>query len=159
MENETQEQIDARINNDINNKNRYEKLSEKVILTSKERDEAVAKEKDANARADAAAKETSFYKDFSSNVSKYPEASNYQDKILEKVKAGYSTEDAMVSVLAKEGKLPNQPAQQNIQVAGGSAPNNITGDKQLQDMSTAERYSALKDADSTGELARALLGR
>lgn len=141
-------------------KNRFEKLSEKVILTSKERDEANAKvTTEAQARANAE-KERDFFKDFSANVTRYPNSSEYQDKILEKVKAGYSTEDAMVSVLAKEGKLsmPEAPKPQQT-VAGGSAPTTMEGGKGLSDMTSAEKFSALAEIEKTGGLADALRGR
>jgi hypothetical protein len=140
-------------------KNRFDKLSEKVILTGKERDEALAKAKTEAERAEAASKEASFYKDFSVNISKYPAASEYQDKILEKVRSGYSTEDAMVSVLAKEGKLSSQPAQQpSVQVEGGSALTLQGGSKSLRDMSADEKFAALTEADKTGDLVQALRG-
>jgi hypothetical protein len=141
-------------------KNRFEKLSEKVILTSKEKDEALAKAKvEAEARLNAE-KERDFYKDFSANVSKYPNASEYQDKILEKVRVGYSTEDAMVAVLAKEGKLTSEPIQPpSPQVEGGSASMSMSGDKSLSDMTAAEKLAALTEADKAGDLVNALRGR
>lgn len=143
-------------------KNRFEQLSEKVILTSKEKEEALAKAlAEAEARAQAE-KERDFYKDFSSNVSKYPQASEYQDKILEKVKGGYSTEDAMIAVLAKEGKLnvaPEVKPQTQTQVEGGSAATSFTGDKRLEDMTAAEKFEALKEADKSGDLVNLLRGK
>lgn len=142
-------------------KNRFEQLSEKVILTSKERDEALAKAKAEADRADALAKETSFYKDFSANVTKYPNASEYQDQILEKVKGGYTTEDAMVAVLAKEGKLnaTSAPVQQpSGQVEGGSAPTVMEGNRSPQDMKTEDKLAALAELDKSGALANALRG-
>ena len=141
-------------------KNRFEKLSEKVAVTSKERDEALAKvQTEAEAKLNAE-KERDFYKDFSANVSKYPSASEYQDKILEKVKSGYSTEDAMVSVLNKEGKLTfTPPEQKKPQAEGGSAPTTFSGDKSLSDMTPTEKLSALAEADKSGDLVNALRGR
>jgi hypothetical protein len=141
-------------------KNRFEKLSEKVITTSKERDEALAK---AQAEADAklkAEKERDFYKDFSANVSKYPNASEYQEQILEKVKVGYTTEDAMVAVLAKEGKLTSEaPQPPTPQVEGGSAETLVGGEKTLETMTSAEKLAALTEADKTGDLVQALRGK
>lgn len=143
-------------------KNRFEKLSEKLILTSREKDEALAKATvEAEARA-SAEKERDFYKDFSANVSKYPHASGFQDKILEKVKGGYSTEDAMVAVLAKEGRLnmSSESVQQpTYQAEGGSAPTTFEGTKSLGDMTPEEKLSALAEADKTGDLVNALRGR
>ncbi len=155
--------IQANAEEKLKVKNRFEKLSENVILTSKERDEAIAKA-NANAEAQASAeKERDFYKDFSVNVSKYPAASEYQEQILEKVRGGYSTEDAMISVLAKEGKLtmPSSPAPQLGQnyVEGGSAPTAIEGGKSLETMKLEEKYAALEELDKSGDLASALRGR
>lgn len=140
-------------------KNRFEELSEKVILTSKERDEKAKLVETLQGENSNISKERDFYKDFSSNVSKYPHAAEYQDKILEKVKAGYSTEDAMVAVLAKEGKLTSQPIQHSSnQVEGGSAPTTMEGAKDIKDMTNAERLEALKEAEKSGDLVAALRG-
>lgn len=143
-------------------KNRFEKLSEKVILTSKEKEEAEAKAKAAEDARLNAEKERDFYKDFSVNVSKYPAASEYQDKILEKVRGGYTTEDAMVAVLAKEGKLNVPPAPAptfNGQVEGGSAPTTIGGEKTIDTMSAEDKLTALMEAEKTGDLSSLLRGR
>lgn len=162
MENELNlDELETQAEEKLKVKNRFEQLSEKVINTSKERDDALAKvQAEAEAKV-SAEKERDFYKDFSANVSKYPNASEFQDKILEKVKGGYSTEDAMVAVLAKEGKL-TMPTEQaptyGGQVEGGSAATTITGDKTLDNMSTDEKFSALAEADKSGELGKLLKG-
>src|SRR6185436_12681969 len=86
-------------------KSRNKGLSEKVIQTAKERDEAKAlAEKEAAEKA-AALKDVDFYKNFSTVSSKYSAATEYQDKIKEKVGAGYSVEDATISTLVAEGKF------------------------------------------------------
>lgn len=141
-------------------KNRFQQLSEKVITASKERDDALAKvQAEAEAKSQLE-KERDFYKDFSANVSKYPSASEFQDKILEKVKAGYSTEDAMVSVLNKEGKLvPTPEVKIEPNVAGGSATTAMPGDKTLEQMSASEKLDALKDLEGSGEISKVLRGR
>src|SRR3990167_585042 len=141
-------------------KNRFEKLSEKVILTSKEKDEALAKaQAEVEARLNVE-KERDFYKDFSANASKYPQAAEFQDKILEKVNLGYATEDAIVAVLDKEGKLNASPPEARPpQAEGGSAPTVIEGAKTLQEMTVDEKLIALAEADKTGDLANALRGR
>jgi len=143
-------------------KNRFEKLSEKVILTSKEKEEALAKAQTSEDARLNAEKERDFYKDFSANVSKYPNAAEYQDKILEKVKGGYSTEDAMVAVLAKEGKLTPEVTTitpPETQVEGGSAQTTVGGEKTLDTMTPEEKLSALTEADNRGELVGALRGK
>lgn len=154
-----QKAIEAKVEEQLKAKNRFEQLSEKVILTSKEKDAEIEARKKVESERDSISKERDFYKDFSANVPKYPGASEYQDKILEKVKLGYSTEDAMVSVLAKEGKLPSQPVQQpHVQVEGGSAANVSSGGKSVRDMTLAEKRAALTEADNNGDLVHALRG-
>lgn len=158
------DQIQASSENKLKVKNRFQDLSEKVFTASKERDDAIAK---ANTEAEArqtAEKEVVFYKDFSVNISKYPNASEYQAQILEKVKGGYSTEDAMISVLAKEGKLnmgaTSDPVQtRNVQAEGGSAQTTFHGNKSIQDMTAEEKFSALTEADQLGDLINMLRGR
>lgn len=149
-------QVDTQIQDKLQVKNRYEQLSEKVILTAKEKEQAEAKVKtevDARLKVE---KERDFYRDFSQLSSRHPNAAQFQDKILEKVGAGYSTEDAMLAVLAKEGKLSpisaDTPSYQNTNVAGGSAATALTdyGDKHPSDMSQAERRQALLDLEKQG---------
>jgi hypothetical protein len=141
-------------------KNRFEKLSEKVILTSKERDELAAAKLALEGEKASLTKERDFFKDFSTNVSKYPQATAYQEQILEKVKAGYTTEDAMVAVLNKEGKLiPQEPQGSYAQVEGGSAPTTMEGEKSFDDMKPEEKFAKLAELDKTGALANALRGR
>ncbi len=154
--------IEANAEEKLKAKNRFQQLSEKVILTSKEKEEALAKvQSESEARVNAE-KERDFYKEFSANVSKYPAASEYQDKILEKVKGGYTPEDAMVAVLAKEGKLnmSSAPIQQSSgQIEGGSALTTMEGNKSLEEMKLEDKLSALTELDKTGALSNALRGR
>ena len=126
---------------------RLRTLSSKVEKTSKERDEAET------ARL-AAEKERDFYKGFSGVSTKYPSASEFQDKILEKVNAGYDIEDATVSVLNKEGKLTAPPPTPPANAAGGSAITDISagGSKTVADMTQAERRQALLDAEKRGDI-------
>src|SRR6185295_13064716 len=91
--------------------NRFKDLSEKVETTAKERD-------DFRAEAEKAKKDAEFYKGFSTTASKYEGATEFQDKIKEKVDAGYDLEDATISILAKAGRL-NAPQAQRESPAGG----------------------------------------
>jgi hypothetical protein len=149
------EQLDENINNQNKVEKRITDLSQKVKDTSTERDEANAK---AQAEADArlaAEKERDFFKDFSTQSSKYPGAAEHQDKILEKFNAGYSLEDAVVSVLNTEGKLTSQPKTvEREPVAGGSAVNqpSMGGDKEIAQMTQAERREKLLEAQARGDL-------
>ncbi len=154
--------IETNVEQKLTVKNRFQQLSEKVKITAQEKEQALAKAKSEETARLSAEKDRDFYKDFSTHSSKYPNANEYQDKILEKVKSGYSTEDAMVSVLAKEGKLNMSatPAPKpSSQVEGGSAPTSLGISKSLSDMTIDEKFSALQDADKSGALSNALRGR
>lgn len=135
-------------------KSRNKGLSEKVIQTSKERDEAKAlAEKEATEKA-AALKDVDFYKNFSTVSSKYQGSAEYQDKIREKVNAGYDLEDATISILAKEGKYtPAAPQVEKESPAGGSAVNQIkNSDKPLNEMNKSEMRQKLQEAETRGDL-------
>jgi hypothetical protein len=131
---------------------RIKNLSEKVKLTSEERDE-LAKAKDTLEQEKASiSKDLDFYKGFSALTAKYTGAAEYQDKILEKVRAGYDVEDATVSVLAKENKLnatASEPLAPKESPAGGSATNAIKagGEKSLSEMSKEEKREALMKSE------------
>lgn len=133
--------------------NRFKDLSEKVETTAKERDEATAK-------AEAAQKEVEFYKGFTKVSSKYEGASDYQDKILEKVNSGYDLEDATISVLAKAGKFTAPVKERGESPAGGSASTSMTGadDKPINEMTQAEKREKLIafDQENPGSLSKTL---
>lgn len=143
---------------------RIKNLSSKVRETSTERDEAKAAAEKAQAEVETATKERDFFKGFSAISEKYPGASEYQDAILEKVNAGYSTEDAAVSVLNANGRLQpqQQQAPQPITAGGGSAATFIPdngGAKSVGEMTQAERREALMNPEIQGELESILRGR
>jgi hypothetical protein len=154
--------IENNVDQNLKVKNRFQQLSEKVKLTSQEKDELAKAKETLEGQNASLSKEVEFYKDFSANVTKYPNASEYQAQILEKVKSGYSTEDAMVAVLAKEGKLDmssTQVQQPIVDIVGGSAPTSFQGSKSIDSMTTDEKFAALQEADKSGDLVRALRGR
>ena len=141
---------------------RIKNLSSKVAETAQERDEASRRAEEAEARASAAEKEKEFYASFSTLASKYPGASDHMDAIKAKVLAGYSEEDATVSVLNAEGKLQPQQAayQAPAPAGGGSAATTLPSDSRTtQEMSREEKRSALLEADSRGEIAQFLTNR
>ena len=156
---ETQEGVDN-IQDDVQlddvQENKVEKrikdLSNKVKLTSKERDELAEAKKLSDAELGNAKKEVEFYSAFSDTTDKYPNAKEFKDKIKEKVLAGYSVEDAAVAVLAKEGKLTAPRVIDNP--AGGSATNlpGNTGSKPLQDMSREEKRDEVLKAMDRGDI-------
>lgn len=133
-------------------KNRFQKLSDKVKTTAKEKEEALAKvkaEEDARLKAE---KERDFFRDFSKLSSKYPNATDYQDKILEKVNGGYTAEDATLAILAKEGKLQAPPPPPPDSPAGGSAATVITdSDKDIGQMSKDDKRNVLLELEKKGE--------
>ena len=157
-------ELDLEGSEDINKTElRIKNLSSKVRDTATERDEARAEAEKLKAEAETAQKERDFFKGFSEVSSKYPGASEYQDAILEKVNAGYSTEDATVSVLNANGKLMPQTveAPQPITAGGGSSATVLldSGSKSVSEMSQAERREALMNPDIQGELESILRGK
>lgn len=128
---------------------RIKDLSRKVKLTSEERDEKQRLLEERDAQLGTVSKERDFFKDFSGNIAKYPQATEYQDVIKEKVMSGYTVEDATIAVLAKEGKLTQAPTPTvpPANPAGGSAPTNVSsGEKPIEEMSRDEKRAALMEA-------------
>lgn len=153
------DQVEAKAEEDYKVKNRYKELSEKNIFLAKEKEEVEAKAQKAKAEAEALARERDFYKDFSAKSGKYPGATELQDKIWEKVKLGYETEDAMVAVLNKEGKLSSQPVEPPQSPAeGGSSQTVFPGEKTIDSMTSDEKFAALQELEKSGDLANLLRG-
>ncbi len=144
---------------------RIKNLSSKVRDTATERDEAKAAAEKAQAEAESAVKERDFFKGFSAISEKYPGASEFQDQILEKVNAGYSQEDAAVSVLNANGKLQSQAQQEAprpITSAGGGSAATVLPDsaeRPISEMTQAERREALMSPDRQAELEAILRGK
>jgi len=132
---------------------RIKKLSEKVKLTSEERDEKDKLLQEKESLLANTSKELEFFKGFSKVSAKYQGANEYQDKIWEKVKSGYDVEDATISILAKEGKYtPQAPKVERESAAGGSASTSMSdNEKTAQDMSQDERKAALLALEAKGE--------
>ncbi len=137
---------------------RIKDLSEKVKLTAQERDEKDKLLKERDDKLTATEKERDFFKGFSNMASKYNAASEFQDKIKDKVMAGYDVEDATVAVLSREGRLNNQaPSPPQESPAGGSATTNLKSgsEKTIDEMTQAERRSALEQAErESGDLTK-----
>lgn len=150
------EQVSPNEEQDINRtEERIKTLSSKVKLTAQERDEAKQLAEEAAAAKVAAERERDFFKDFSTVSSKYQGASEFQDKIWEKVNSGYTTEDATVAVLAAEGKFPAQETAPIVESAGGGSSSTVipTSEKSPNEMTQEERRAALQEASDSGELA------
>ena len=138
-------------------KDRFAKLSSDYSQTRKEKEEVEAKLKtEADAKIQAE-KERDFYKSFSQISSKHPNASEYQDQILERVNKGMDTEEATIAVLYKEGKLSfPSPQIDTSNVAGGSAPNTPGVEKDFHEMTLDEKKEVMMDLEKKGDLERLL---
>lgn len=140
---------------------RIKNLSSKVREASTERDDAKKLAEEAEARALAAEKKVEFLGSFTEVSGKYQGATEYRDAIEAKVQAGYSVEDATVSVLNAEGKL-TAPVQtvQPVTAGGGSAATLIPStDKTVGEMNQAERREALMAPERQEELEAILRGK
>lgn len=141
---QTTEEI-AASNEASRSQQRINQLSEKVELTSKERDELKGLVGQRDSEIATLKKENEFNSGFADMLGAHPLAKDHKDDIKAKVLAGYSVEDATFAVLGKVGKLGTQDVSQP-QVAGGSATTPITSsqtEKTVAEMSLAEKREAL----------------
>lgn len=116
---------------------RITQLSDKVALTSKERDEF-------KVLNETTTRERDFYKGYADIITTQPNAKDHQEEIKDKVLKGYSVQDATFAVLGAAGKLGGTPAPAP-QVAGGSAATAMPqgGQKEVKEMTQAERREQL----------------
>lgn len=147
------DELDEKLNENDPVEGRIKDLSKKVKIASEERDEKARLFQEQEAKTTEATIERDFYKGFSASTAKYPAATEFQDEILGKVKAGYSVEDATISVLNGKGKLMPQAVERQP-VAGGSAATNIVsgGNKSAHEMSREEKRAALIEAEQRGDI-------
>lgn len=123
-----------------------------ITNDNKALEESERKRKEAEARAAEAEFESSF-KDFSST---YPHAKEYRDAIKEKVKNGYSVQDAVTTVLVSEKKFLTQEdidreAARGTDLGGSGDHGDLTPrDSVPKDLAEAEK--AFKDAEAKGEI-------
>lgn len=131
---------------------RIRQLSEKVELTSKERDEQARLLKEMSDKNATLEKENAFNSGFADVLGTHPQAKDHKDEIKAKVMAGYSPEDAAYAVLGKAGKIGGG-TQPIASPAGGSAATSIQKDaeKSLSEMTRDEKRAAL--IERQGELA------
>lgn len=148
------------LDNEIDKENKVDKriknLSEKVRLTSEERDEQRRLLEESLAKAQNLEKERDFLNSFGDQLGKYPEASQFKDKIKEKVLKGYSVEDATMSTLVAEGKYnpPQSPPPPIDNIVGGSATNQhqIDGGKLLHELTRDEKRAKLVELEQRGDI-------
>ncbi len=134
---------------------RIKSLSEKVKLTSEERDALAKAKEEAEAKASSAQKDAEFYKGFNTVSAKFVGSSEYQDKIREKAALGLTIEEATTLVMTTEGKyVPPTPVVERESAIGGSAVTNMKSgdDKTPEQMTQSERFAALREAEKRGEL-------
>lgn len=124
---------------------RIKQLSEKVRLTSEERDAQANSVKERDEKIAALERENAFNSGFVDVLGTHQAAKDHKDEIKAKVLTGYTVEDATFAVLGKAGKLGQAPATPPSP-AGGSATNTInsTGQKPVQEMTQAERRAILE---------------
>ncbi len=153
------DQIETGADKKLQVRNRFQQLANEKNQARQEREQAEAKVKELEAKALQVEKESNFYKTFSQLSAKYPEATNYQEQILERVNKGYDQEEATLAVLAKEGKLGTQsvppPPAKTPSAEGGSAITNVI-DGEKTELSMSEKLEALKGMEKSGELQQAL---
>ena len=148
------ETLDENIEKENKVEKRIKDLSEKVRLTAEERDAKDRFIKERDDKIVTLEKETAFLNSFGDAIGKFPEASQYRDKIKEKVMKGYSVDDATISVLATEGKYnPVKKESSPENPAGGSAvTQHLTGDKSLSQLTQEEKRQKLIEAEQRGDL-------
>jgi hypothetical protein len=126
---------------------RIKQLSEKVRLTSEERDEKDRLLGESNKKIADLERENTFNSGFADILGTHSAAKDHKDDIKAKVLSGMTVEDATFAVLGKAGKLGTPVVTQPNagQVAGGSAT--ITppqgGSKSVGEMTQAERREQL----------------
>lgn len=133
------------INTPSPSEERIKQLSEKVRVTSEERDEKDRLLNESNSKVANLEKENAFNSGFVDVLSKLPAAKDHKEEIKAKVLAGYTPEDAAFAVLGKAGQLGSQqPAPASP--AGGSADTNISGNggKSVGEMTLAEKRAELE---------------
>ena len=145
------------LDEDIEKSNKVEKrikdLSEKVRLTSEERDEQKRLLSERDVKIAELEKENAFNRGFVDVLVSHPMAKDHKDDILTKVKGGYSLEDATYAVLGKAGKLgqPSPPPVDNP--AGGSAISPlISGEKTIKEFTRDEKRAKLLELEARGDI-------
>lgn len=156
---EEKDELELELENNEDGKiKRIKQLSQKFAGSEREKEELSEKLRIAESEKATLSKEKEFLTSFTDHAIKYPSAKEHQDEIKQKVMAGYSVEDAVVAVLAKNNKLrtadeSDRDATRNSAL-GGSAPTNINKpvEKRLEEMTREEKRSALLEAEERGDL-------
>ena len=132
---------------------RIKDLSEKVRLTTEERDEQKRLLGERDVKIAELERENAFNSGFVDVLTKHPMAKDHKDDILVKVKGGYSVEDATYAVLGKVGKLGQPPPPPVDNPAGGSAVNSpVLGEKTLKELTRDEKRAKLVELEARGDI-------
>lgn len=126
---------------------RIKQLSEKVRLTSEERDEKDRLLNESKTKITELERENAFNSGFVDVLSTHSQAKDHKDDIKAKVLSGMSVEDATFAVLGKAGKLGNQAPVETPNPAGGSATTQLPangGAKTPSEMTQEERRAQLE---------------
>ena len=149
------EQLDTEIDKENKVEKRIKDLSEKVRLTSEERDEQKHRLEESVKKIADLEKENVFNTGFVDILANHSAAKDHKDEIKAKVLAGYSVEDAAFAVLGKAGKLGQPITAPKIEnPAGGSAVNQpITGgEKKINELTRDEKRTRLLDLEARGDI-------
>ena len=147
------ETLDTEIEKDNKVEKRIKDLSEKVRLTSDERDEQKRLLGESDKKIADLERENAFSTGFADVLADHSAAKDHRDEIKAKVLTGYSVEDAMFAVLGKAGKL-GQPRAEVINPAGGSATTQpvVSSDKPISQLTRDEKRTKLLEAEASGEI-------
>lgn len=118
--------------------------------------ESIKKLEDEGKVKDKQIADLKFSNEFQVLESKYPLAKEHQDVIRQKVDAGYSVEDAVVSVLTKENKLKTADqitAENNkgADLGGSSRTPNLNSTTGTKEKSAEELGKELQEFERKGE--------
>lgn len=124
---------------------RFKTVSRKVTEERKRGDAEAEEKKKALEEKVIAQKETAFYKEFSKSISKYPQSSEFEEQIKERVLKGYTVEDATVAALNSAGKLILPKVEKENPAGGSAVTQTPKGDKPINEMSPEEKRAKLKE--------------
>ena len=147
------ETLDEDIEKSSKVEKRIKDLSEKVRLTSEDRDDQKRLLSERDVKIAELERENAFNSGFVDVMTNHPAAKDHKGDILAKVKGGYSIEDATFAVLGKAGKLGQPPPLAVDNPAGGSAVNPpVVGERTLKELTRDEKRTKLLELEARGDI-------
>jgi hypothetical protein len=139
---------------------RLTKAFDKIKTAEQEKSDALKAKDEADKKLADLEKKNQFLSSFSDISAKYQGANEFKADIEAKVMAGYTVEDATVSVLNAKGKLTAQPSPaptpDRTAPGGGSAATTIRSDfstdKPIHEMTHEEKRQAIMELEKRGEI-------